>query len=178
MSRFNQSRSRRVAAHLLTLARFLSFSFSCVFNFIRGLITVDKPLLTVDKASGLVIVHPEGKEAKTTFERQFYDEARNESVVECKPFTGRSEFSLRYLLSLDSWREKSSFETNERNQTRRIEADLALLPPSFLSRFTSLSLSPSNPSPPPISRSPHPQRSHLLPHLRLGRLPNPRKRRS
>jgi len=62
----------------------------------RGLITVNQPLLTVDKASGLVIVHPEGKEAKTTFERQFYDEVRNESVVECKPFTGRSEYPLSH----------------------------------------------------------------------------------
>lgn len=57
----------------------------------RGLLTVDEPLLTIDRASGLVIVHPEGKEAKTTFQSMFYDEKRDESVVECKPYTGRSE---------------------------------------------------------------------------------------
>jgi tRNA pseudouridine32 synthase len=47
-------------------------------------------LLTVDKQSGLVIVHPDGKEAKTIFERIFYDAERDESVVSAKPLTGRS----------------------------------------------------------------------------------------
>jgi tRNA pseudouridine synthase 9 len=56
----------------------------------RGEFLVDQPLLTVDKQSGLVIVTPEGKEAKTTFNRLFYDESRDESVVSCKPLTGRS----------------------------------------------------------------------------------------
>jgi hypothetical protein len=55
-------------------------------------ITVDQPLLTVDRQSGLVVVAPEdGKEAKTIFKRIFYDAARDQSVVQCKPITGRSE---------------------------------------------------------------------------------------
>lgn len=57
-------------------------------------VTVDQPLLTVDRQSGLVVVAPEaGKEAKTIFQRIFYDAARDQSVVRCKPITGRSQLS-------------------------------------------------------------------------------------
>lgn len=45
---------------------------------------MNQPLLTVDRQMGLVIVHPDGKEAKTVFRRMFYDAERNESVVHCR----------------------------------------------------------------------------------------------
>jgi hypothetical protein len=72
----------------------------------REEIEVDKPLLTVDRQMGLVIIAPEGKvgkrvvvlvyiidtygdeaemqEARTIFKRMSYDEKRDQSVVRCK----------------------------------------------------------------------------------------------
>jgi tRNA pseudouridine32 synthase len=64
-------------------------------------VTVEEPLLTVDRQMGLNIVHPDGKVhsglsfslrfaqsialqyAKTTFRRMFYDEGTNTSVLHC-----------------------------------------------------------------------------------------------
>ncbi|KAI5119821.1 hypothetical protein M0805_004756 [Coniferiporia weirii] len=63
-------------------------------------ITCEEPLLTVDRQMGLNIVHPEGKEAKTTFTRMHYDKITDTSVVHCRPFTGRSHqirVHLQYL---------------------------------------------------------------------------------
>lgn len=75
----------------LGLPAFLGLTIRAIPLFIcREEFTLDKPLLTVDRQSGLVIVTPEGKEAQTTFKRLFYDEKRDESVVSCKPLTGRS----------------------------------------------------------------------------------------
>ncbi|CED85354.1 RNA pseudouridylate synthases [Phaffia rhodozyma] len=59
-------------------------------EFPEGEMIVDQPLLTIDKQSGLVVVAKEGKEAKTIFNRVFYDKERNESVVACRPQTGRT----------------------------------------------------------------------------------------
>lgn len=50
-----------------------------------GEVEVDQPLMTVDRQMGLVIIAPEGKEAKTIFKRMSYDEKRDQSVVHCKP---------------------------------------------------------------------------------------------
>ncbi|OCF43941.1 DRAP deaminase [Kwoniella heveanensis CBS 569] len=47
-------------------------------------ITVDQPLLTVDRQMGLVIVTPEGKDAVTVFKRISYDAKRDQSVVRCE----------------------------------------------------------------------------------------------
>ncbi|ORY31392.1 pseudouridine synthase [Naematelia encephala] len=69
-------------------------------RFPDGEITVDQPLLTVDRQMGLVIVTPEGKEAKTIFKRMSYDPKRDESVVHCRPMTGRTHqirVHLQYL---------------------------------------------------------------------------------
>ncbi|KAF5357738.1 hypothetical protein D9757_011955 [Collybiopsis confluens] len=63
-------------------------------------ITCEEPLLTVDRQMGLNIVHPDGKPAKTVFQRLRYDEPTDTSVVLCKPFTGRSHqlrVHLQYL---------------------------------------------------------------------------------
>lgn len=69
-------------------------------RFPDGEITADQPLLTVDRQMGLVIVHPEGKEAKTIFTRMSYDAERDESVIHCRPITGRTHqirVHLQYL---------------------------------------------------------------------------------
>ncbi|BEI80740.1 hypothetical protein CcaverHIS002_0112690 [Cutaneotrichosporon cavernicola] len=63
-------------------------------------ITVDQPLLTVDRQMGLVIIAPEGKDAKTVFTRMSYDASRDQSVVHCRPLTGRTHqirVHLQYL---------------------------------------------------------------------------------
>lgn len=54
---------------------------------------MDQPLLTVDRQMGLVIVAPQGKEARTVFMRLGYDAKRDESIVRCRPLTGRSKLS-------------------------------------------------------------------------------------
>ncbi|KAG1824488.1 pseudouridine synthase [Suillus subaureus] len=60
----------------------------------------EEPLLTVDRQMGLNIVHPEGKPAKTIFNRLHYDSVTNTSVLHCRPMTGRSHqirVHLQYL---------------------------------------------------------------------------------
>lgn len=53
-------------------------------------LVIDKPLLVVDHAKGLVQVDPRGKEAKTAFERIRYDVEQDVSVVRARPETGRT----------------------------------------------------------------------------------------
>ncbi|KZP18384.1 pseudouridine synthase [Athelia psychrophila] len=53
-------------------------------------VVCEEPLLTVDRQMGLNIVHPEGKPAKTVFNRMHYDANTNTSVLHCQPLTGRS----------------------------------------------------------------------------------------
>ncbi|UOH80918.1 hypothetical protein LQV05_003579 [Cryptococcus neoformans] len=61
-------------------------------------ITVDKPMMTVDRQMGLVIITPEGKDAVTIFNRIAYDPVRDQSVVRCRPQTGRSK--IAYFLTV------------------------------------------------------------------------------
>ncbi|KAL4079052.1 pseudouridine synthase [Scleroderma citrinum] len=62
----------------------------CMGKFPAEEIVCEQPLLTIDRQMGLNIVHPEGKPAKTVFNRIRYDENSRTSVVRCRPFTGRS----------------------------------------------------------------------------------------
>ncbi|KIY51459.1 pseudouridine synthase [Fistulina hepatica ATCC 64428] len=72
----------------------------CSGEFPAGEVVCEQPLLTVDRQVGLNIVHPEGKHAKTIFQRIRYDANSDTSVVLCKPITGRSHqirVHLQYL---------------------------------------------------------------------------------
>ncbi|TFY63006.1 hypothetical protein EVG20_g6502, partial [Dentipellis fragilis] len=72
----------------------------CTGEFPTEEITVGQPLLTVDRQMGLNIVHPEGKPAKTIFNRLHFDANTNTSVLHCQPLTGRSHqirVHLQYL---------------------------------------------------------------------------------
>ncbi|KAK7472266.1 hypothetical protein VKT23_000387 [Stygiomarasmius scandens] len=72
----------------------------CKGEFPEEEVVCEEPLLTVDRQMGLNIVHPEGKPAKTIFQRIRYDADTDSSVVLCKPLTGRSHqirVHLQYL---------------------------------------------------------------------------------
>ncbi|KIJ15658.1 hypothetical protein PAXINDRAFT_180656 [Paxillus involutus ATCC 200175] len=72
----------------------------CKGEFPTEEVVCEQPLLTVDRQMGLNIVHPEGKPAKTVFNRLHYDANTNTSVLRCRPFTGRSHqirVHLQYL---------------------------------------------------------------------------------
>ncbi|TFY76787.1 hypothetical protein EWM64_g7227, partial [Hericium alpestre] len=68
----------------------------CTGEFPAEEVIVDQPLLTVDRQMGLNIVHPDGKQAKTVFNRLHYDANTNTSVLHYvfppsgQPLTGRS----------------------------------------------------------------------------------------
>ncbi|KDN45621.1 pseudouridine synthase [Tilletiaria anomala UBC 951] len=53
-------------------------------------VTCEQPILSVDRQSGVNIVHPLGKPCKTIFHRLSYDSATDTSVVWCRPLTGRT----------------------------------------------------------------------------------------
>lgn len=57
-------------------------------DFPAGEIVCEEPLLTVNPLLGLNRIHPDGKSAKSTFEKLSYNGVT--SVVRCKPSTGRT----------------------------------------------------------------------------------------
>lgn len=59
-------------------------------RFLEGLIDCREPILSVDRQSGLNIVHPRGKDCRTLFQRLSYDAASDTSVLVCRPITGRT----------------------------------------------------------------------------------------
>lgn len=52
--------------------------------------TCEMPLLSLDRQTGVVIVHPAGRPAKTIFNRLSYDAESDTSVLFCRPITGRT----------------------------------------------------------------------------------------
>ncbi|KAF8591069.1 pseudouridine synthase [Ramaria rubella] len=72
----------------------------CTGEFPRDEVICEEPMLTVDRQMGLNIVHPDGKPARTKFNRIFYDPKTDTSVLHCQPLTGRSHqirVHLQYL---------------------------------------------------------------------------------
>jgi len=66
-----------------------------VGNFPEGEVVVDKAILVVSPRHGLNRLREGGKPSTTKFERLFYDEERDQSVVLAKPLTGRTH-QIRY----------------------------------------------------------------------------------
>ncbi|SJX62563.1 related to DRAP deaminase RIB2 [Sporisorium reilianum f. sp. reilianum] len=58
--------------------------------FPAGEIVCKQPILTIDRQSGVNIVHPKGKHCETIFVRLSYDTHTHSSVVFCRPITGRT----------------------------------------------------------------------------------------
>ncbi|CDR98764.1 related to DRAP deaminase RIB2 [Sporisorium scitamineum] len=59
-------------------------------KFPEGEIDCKEPILTIDRQSGVNIVHPKGKYCETIFVRLSYDAETDSSVVFCRPITGRT----------------------------------------------------------------------------------------
>ena len=59
-------------------------------SFPEGEIVCKEPILTIDRQSGVNIVHPKGKYCETIFVRLSYDASTDSSVVFCRPITGRT----------------------------------------------------------------------------------------
>lgn len=59
-------------------------------HFPEGEIVCKEPILTIDRQSGVNIVHPKGKYCETIFVRLSYDAETDSSVVFCRPITGRT----------------------------------------------------------------------------------------
>ncbi|KAN0066320.1 hypothetical protein ACQY0O_000414 [Thecaphora frezii] len=59
-------------------------------EFPEGEVVCKEPILTIDRQSGVNIVHPKGKDCETIFVRLSYDAETDSSVVFCRPITGRT----------------------------------------------------------------------------------------
>ena len=83
--------------HEQFMQRNISKEYYCrvVGRFPDGEITVDKPIIVVSPKHGLNRLREDGKPSNTVFERVFYDEEREQSVVLAKPLTGRTH-QIRY----------------------------------------------------------------------------------
>jgi 23S rRNA-/tRNA-specific pseudouridylate synthase len=67
-----------------------------VGKFPDGEVTVDKNIATISPKHGLNRLKDDGKPSSTMFEKVFYDEKRDQSVVLAKPLTGRTH-QIRYV---------------------------------------------------------------------------------
>ncbi|KAF4563075.1 RluA Pseudouridine Synthase [Pleurotus pulmonarius] len=93
-------RARSVSSEFMAGTVKKEYVARCKGEFPDEEIVCEQPLLTVDRQMGLNIVHPEGKPAKTIFNRIRYDVNTDSSVVRCRPLTGRSHqirVHLQYL---------------------------------------------------------------------------------
>ncbi|KAG5338982.1 hypothetical protein C0989_005443 [Termitomyces sp. Mn162] len=83
-------RARQLTSEFMASTIRKEYVARCKGEFPIEEVICEEPLLTVDRQMGLNIVHPEGKPAKTVFNRIRYDPNTNTSVVRCEPLTGRS----------------------------------------------------------------------------------------
>ena len=83
--------------HTVFLQRNVSKEYYCrvVGKFPDGEVKVDKPIIVVSPKHGLNRLREDGKPSSTIFEKVFYDETREQSVVLAKPLTGRTH-QIRY----------------------------------------------------------------------------------
>lgn len=59
-------------------------------EFPAGEVVCKEPLLQCDRQTGVSVVHPNGKECETIFNRMSYDRETDTTVVFCRPITGRT----------------------------------------------------------------------------------------
>ena len=108
------SKDITVDMHNMFLQRSIWKEYYCrvVGKFPDGEITVDKPIICVSRKHGLNRLRAGGKPSSTIFERVFYDEKRDQSVVLAKPLTGRTH-QIRYVHRLQclTFISQSSFAT-------------------------------------------------------------------
>ncbi|KAG6898002.1 hypothetical protein C0992_007491 [Termitomyces sp. T32_za158] len=83
-------RARQLTSEFMASTIRKEYVARCKGEFPTEEVVCEEPLLTVDRQMGLNIVHPEGKPAKTVFNRIRYDPNTDTSVVRCEPLTGRS----------------------------------------------------------------------------------------
>ncbi|KAF7362480.1 PseudoU-synth-2 domain-containing protein [Mycena venus] len=86
----------------------------CKGEFPEEEIICEEPLITLDRQMGLNIVHPEGKPAKTVFNRIRYDANTDTSVVLCEPssFMGYTQLTSEKAPHLQDDRTKSGSTCN------------------------------------------------------------------
>lgn len=88
----NADLARSLSAEFVNGSVHKEYIARCKGEFPVDEVVCEEPLLTVDRQMGLNIVHPEGKPAKTVFNRIRYDSNTHTTVVRCRPFTGRCMF--------------------------------------------------------------------------------------
>ena len=89
--------------HNVFLQRNVSKEYYCrvAGKFPDGEVKVDKPIIVVSPKHGLNRLREDGKPSSTVFEKVFYDEKREQSVVLAKPLTGRTH-QIRYTRMLSA----------------------------------------------------------------------------
>ncbi|TFK65564.1 tRNA-pseudouridine synthase [Pluteus cervinus] len=96
----NADRARELTSEFMAGTVRKEYVARCKGRFPSEEVVCEEPLLTVDRQMGLNVVHPEGKPAKTIFNLIRYDENTDNSIVRCRPLTGRSHqirVHLQYL---------------------------------------------------------------------------------
>lgn len=79
----NADLARSLSAEFVNGSVHKEYIARCKGEFPIDEVVCEEPLLTVDRQMGLNIVHPEGKPAKTVFNRIRYDSNTHTSVVRC-----------------------------------------------------------------------------------------------
>jgi RluA family pseudouridine synthase len=91
----NKTISNNIHAQLSQRSVFKEYYCRVSGEFPEAEITVDKSIATVSPKHGLNRLKANGKPSTTVFNRIFYDERRDQSVVLAKPLTGRTH-QIRY----------------------------------------------------------------------------------